>query len=60
MGAPADLVLIAPELAWKPEPGDFRSRSKNTPFLRRELVGRVAATYVGGERVYALDSGEDS
>ncbi len=57
VGALADFVLIAPELAWKPEPSDLRSRSKNSPFLRRELVGRVVGTFVAGERVFDLGTG---
>jgi dihydroorotase len=54
-GAPADLVLIDPERAWKVEPGALRSRSKNSAFLWRELQGRAVRTWVEGRLVYALE-----
>lgn len=56
IGALADFVLIAPELAWKVASSDLHSRSKNSAFLGRELVGRVVGTFVGGRRVFELET----
>ena len=51
-GAPADLVLIDPEARWTIDPTSFLSKSRNTPFGGREVVGRVVRTMVGGETVW--------
>jgi dihydroorotase len=51
-GSPADIVLFDPEERWTVEPEAFLSRSRNTPFGGRELVGRVRATLVGGVERY--------
>ncbi len=52
VGAPADLVLLDPDLVWKVEPRALRSKSANSAFLGRELRGRALATWVGGTRVF--------
>ncbi len=49
-GAPADLVLFDPEEKWTA--GRFRSRSANSPFIGRELKGRVKYTICGGNIIY--------
>ena len=51
--APADFVLVDPHASWKIEGEGLLSRSKNTPFERRVLEGRVHETWVAGTRVYA-------
>jgi len=51
-GSPADLVLVDPEALWVPERGKLRSKSDNTPFLGRELRGRVLATVADGRLVF--------
>ncbi len=51
-GAPADLVLIDPEVVWKVEAASLLSRSKNSAFLGQELRGRAVQTFVGGRAVY--------
>lgn len=51
-GALADLVLVDPELRWVPEKTKLRSKSRNTPFLSRELQGRVLLTLAGGTLCY--------
>ena len=51
-GAPADLVIFDPALAWRVEPAALKSEGKNTPFLGYELAGRVRATIVAGRVVY--------
>jgi dihydroorotase len=57
VGAPADLVLIDPDLAWKVMPESLLSRSKNSAFLGRELRGRVVQTFVEGRAVHTLQAG---
>jgi len=52
VGAPADVVVFDPDARWTAGPGDFRSRSRNTPFLGASLVGRVELTLVDGREVY--------
>ncbi len=47
-GAPANLVLIDPAARWTVDPYALASRSSNTPFARRELPGRVVATFLRG------------
>jgi len=53
-GAAADLVLFAPELAWRIREDGFRSKSKNSPFDGRPVEGRVLRTLVDGEAVFRL------
>jgi dihydroorotase len=51
-GAPADITILAPDLAVTVSAADMRSKSKNTPFDGWQLRGGVAATIVGGRIVY--------
>jgi dihydroorotase len=51
-GAPADITILAPDLAVRVQAAQLRSRSKNTPFDGWELRGAVAATIVGGRTLY--------
>jgi len=51
-GDPADLTLIAPDLAVTVEAASFRSKSRNTPFDGWSLRGGVAATIVGGRVLF--------
>jgi dihydroorotase len=51
-GAPADITVLAPDLAVRIEAAKLRSRSKNTPFDGWKLRGGVAATIVAGRIVY--------
>lgn len=52
-GAPADLVLFDPDTPFVLDRFTLRSKSKNTPFDGQRMEGRVLATFVGGEQVYA-------
>jgi dihydroorotase len=52
-GAPADLTLLAPDLAVKVDAKAMKSKSKNTPFHGWALRGGVAGTIVAGRTVYA-------
>jgi dihydroorotase len=52
-GAPADVTVIDPEVAWTCDVAGLLSRSHNTPFAGRALRGRAALTVVGGKVVHA-------
>jgi dihydroorotase len=54
LGAPADLALVDPDAVWKQLPSAIVSRSQNSAFLGRELIGRVLRTWVDGRLVHAL------
>jgi dihydroorotase len=51
-GAPADISVLAPDLAVTVSTRSMRSKSKNTPFDGWQLRGGVAATIVGGRTVF--------
>jgi len=51
-GAPADVTVLAPDLAVTIDAAALRSKSKNTPFDGWQLRGSVVATLVGGRMVY--------
>jgi len=50
--APADVTILAPDLAVTVSVARMRSKSRNTPFDGWHLRGGVAATIVGGRVVY--------
>ena len=47
-GALAELTLIDPSARWKPESVRLHSKSRNTPFMSRELTGKVLMTLARG------------
>jgi dihydroorotase len=51
-GARADLVLVDPAARWTVDPARLLSKSRNTPFAGREVVGRVAMTVCEGRVVH--------
>jgi dihydroorotase len=51
-GCTAEFVLADPDSTWKPEAVRLRSKSRNTPFLARELKGRVLLTLAHGAVVH--------
>jgi dihydroorotase len=53
VGAPADFILVDLDYPWQVSEADFRSRSRNSCFEGARLAGKVMATYVAGERVFA-------
>ena len=55
-GAPADVSILAPDLAVTVSARTMRSTSKNTPFDGWSLRGGVAATIVGGRAVYVNEA----
>lgn len=54
VGAPADLCVFDPAARWTVGPSTLRSQGRNTPFSGYEMQGRVRATVVGGNLVYAV------
>lgn len=48
----ADLVLVDPQARYRCEPSLIRSKSQNTPFMNRELVGKVLMTLASGNVVF--------
>lgn len=51
-GSPGDVAVIDPEHAWTVTAGTIESKSKNTPLLGLELMGRATTTIRGGEIVH--------
>jgi dihydroorotase len=51
-GARGHVTVIDPEAEWTVDPGDFHSKSRNTPFAGRTLRGRAVATLVDGRTVF--------
>ena len=49
-GGPADLVLFDPNELWKVE--SFASKSRNSPFLGKTMLGKVKMTICGGRVIY--------
>src|SRR4029079_1577336 len=47
-GSLAELTLVDPAARWKPESVRLRSKSRNTPFMQRELTGKVLLTLARG------------
>src|SRR6185503_20019574 len=41
VGSPADVVVLDPAAHWIVEPSRFKSKSRNSPFVGRQLIGRV-------------------
>jgi len=48
VGADADVTIIDPDARWTVDPGEFRSKSTNTPYAGWELRGRASMVLVGG------------
>jgi dihydroorotase len=55
-GQPADITVLAPDLAVTIDLAKTKSKSKNSPFGGWQLKGGVAATIVGGRLVYANEA----
>ena len=51
-GAPADVIVIDPDVPWVLDPTELKSKCKNTPFDEAKLQGRVVRTVVAGRTVY--------
>jgi dihydroorotase len=57
LGAPADLVVLDPDLRWTYDPAQGFSKSRNSPWAGHTLEGRAIATVVGGRFVYDVKRG---
>ena len=51
-GAPADVIVVDPDLPWVLDPAELKSKCKNTPFDEARLSGRVVRTIVAGRTIY--------
>jgi dihydroorotase len=51
-GAPADVIVIDPDVPWVLDPEDLKSKCKNTPFDEAKMSGRVVRTIVAGRTAY--------
>src|SRR6266480_1121248 len=51
-GAPADVIVLDPDVPWVLDPAELKSKCKNTPFDEAKLEGRVVRTIVAGRTVY--------
>lgn len=56
-GAPADITILDPDLAWTYDKNESPSLSRNTPFHGFALRGRALSTIVGGKTVWDLENG---
>ena len=52
IGSAADVCIFDADAAWHVTPAALRSQGKNTPFLGRDVNGRVRMTLVGGRIVF--------
>jgi dihydroorotase len=52
VGADADVTIVDQQAQWVVDPGKFRSKSRNTPFVGWKVKGRVLMTIVGGRVVF--------
>jgi dihydroorotase len=53
-GAPADVVVIDPDVPWLLERDELKSKCRNTPFDEARMQGRAVRTIVAGRTVYEL------
>ncbi len=51
-GSPADIILFDPDKPWLCDRENLLSRSTNSPFDGRRMVGRALQTWVAGESVF--------
>ena len=52
----ADLIVIDPEKVWALTEHKILSKSKNTPFLGKELTGKVIKVIINGELKYSVEN----
>jgi dihydroorotase len=53
-GAQADITVLDLERRWTVDVEQFKSKSRNSPFHGREMIGRAVLTIVGGEIKFQL------
>ena len=60
-GAKAELTLVDPGARYRVEEMLFRSKSRNTPFMKHEMTARILMTLARGKIVFdALGAGASS
>lgn len=52
VGADADVTVIDPDVTWTVDAAQFRSDSRNSPFVGQQLTGRAETVIVGGRVKY--------
>lgn len=57
VGSDADLVIWDPEDSWTVTLDDLHFKNKISPYLGRELKGRVKETWLRGEKVWSAEHG---
>lgn len=55
VGSPADMAIFDPGGKWTVEASALKSKSKNTPWLGKELKGVCVKTILGGNVVYSRE-----
>jgi dihydroorotase len=51
-GSPADITCFDLEKRWTVETERIRSKSRNTPFVGSQMIGKVVLTLIGGKIVF--------
>jgi len=54
VGKQADIIILSPQEVWQVEKEKLISKSKNSCFLGKKLIGRVEQTIVDGKVVYSV------
>ena len=57
-GAIADVIVVDLETPWVLDPGELKSKCKNTPFDEARMTGRVVRTIVAGRTAGSKQIGE--
>jgi dihydroorotase len=55
-GAPADLAIIDPDFEYNLNAEEIHSKSKNSPFIGRQMIGKNQITIMGGRVVWQRDT----
>ncbi|MDR2763151.1 MAG: dihydroorotase [Planctomycetaceae bacterium] len=50
VGEDADITIIDPEFQWRVKVEDFKSKSKNSPFIGMTLTGKPIAVFIKGKK----------
>jgi len=56
-GSPGDVAVVDPERHWTYDPAKGYSKSRNSPWAGKALIGRVLLTFVAGKLVYDVERG---
>ena len=51
-GAPADVIVIDPDVPWVLDRDELKSKCRNTPFDQARMQGRAVRTIVSGRTVF--------